>query len=54
MTPEQLQQFRDRLEQCRQPKGRWTESPFPRGWNEALAFVEKTLNEILGAGAPRA
>lgn len=48
MTPEQLAAFRARIEQGRQPKGKWNESPFPRGWNEALDYVEKVLKEVLG------
>ncbi len=48
MTPAQLAAFRARIEQGRQPKSRWNENPFPRGWNEALNYVEKVLKEVLG------
>ena len=49
MTPEQLKRFRERIAAGRQPEG----SPrmryaHPRGWNDALDFVERVLNETLG------
>ena len=49
MTPEHLTQLRERITAGRQPEG----SPrmryaHPRGWNDALDFFERVLNETLG------
>ena len=58
MTPEQLQAFRDKIA-CPQPTGN---SPveaiqqrydFPRGWNECLEFVNRSLREVLGEAEPQ-
>jgi len=51
VTPEQLQQYRDRLKVGRQPQSKWSENPHPRGWNDALEFAERTLKEVLGEEA---
>lgn len=48
MSPDQLQALRDKLATSRQPVERAEQYAFPRGWNEAIDFVEKTLKEILG------
>jgi hypothetical protein len=48
MTLEQLQQLRDRLAANRQPIFRGEQFAHPRGWNDALDFVERTLKEVLG------
>lgn len=48
MTPEQLQQLRDKLTAGRQPVFRGETNPHPRGWNDALDFVERMLKEVLG------
>lgn len=54
MTPEQLAQLRDRLTQGRQPVFRGEQYAHPRGWNDALDFVEKTIREVLGEANVRA
>jgi hypothetical protein len=48
MTPEQLQQVRDHLAANRQPVFRGEQYAHPRGWNDALDFVERTIKEVLG------
>jgi hypothetical protein len=48
ITPEQLQQLRDRMAANRQPVHRGEQYAHPRGWNDALDFVERTLKELLG------
>lgn len=50
MSPEQLIQFRERLAAGRQPVHRAEQNAHPRGWNDALDFVERTLRELLGEG----
>jgi hypothetical protein len=49
MTPEQLRRLREKLAANRQPVQRYEQYAHPRGWNDALDFVEKTINEVLGA-----
>lgn len=48
MTPAQLQQLRDTMTTNRQPVARGEQYAHPRGWNDALEFVERTIKEILG------
>ncbi len=50
MTPDQLNQLRERLAQNRQPveRGPWARYEHPRGWNDALDFVERSIKDILG------
>lgn len=48
MTPDQLQQLRDRMAANRQPLDRQEKYAFPRGWNEAFDFVERAIKEIEG------
>jgi hypothetical protein len=48
MSPEQLAQFRERIAANRQPVHRAQQNAHPRGWNDALDFVERTLRELLG------
>ncbi len=51
MNPEQLQAFRDHLAANRQPGGSKIDPEkyaFPRGWNECMEFVERTLKDVLG------
>jgi uncharacterized protein YegP (UPF0339 family) len=48
MTPDQLTQFRAALQANRQPITRTEQYAHPRGWNDALDFVERTLKEMLG------
>lgn len=49
MTPEQLQQWRDKIEAGRQPEGRpMSDYTFNRGWNEALDFVERCRRDVMG------
>jgi hypothetical protein len=52
MTLEQLQQLRDRLAAGRQPAFRGEQYTHPRGWNDALDFVEKCIKEITGETSP--
>lgn len=52
MTPQQLQQLRDRIAQGRQPVFRGEQYAHPRGWNDALEFVERQIAEILGPSKP--
>jgi hypothetical protein len=53
MTPEQLQHLRDALTAARQPVNRADKYAFPRGWNDALDFVEKLIKEVLDEPAYR-
>lgn len=48
VTPEQIQQFRDRIANGRQPVARAEMNGHPRGWNDALDFVERQLKDVLG------
>ena len=48
MTPEQLQSLRDRIIAAHQPVIRGEQYAHPRGWNDALDFVEKAIKDILG------
>lgn len=50
MTPDQLQQLRETIAANRQPVDRspWSRHEHPRGWNDALDFVERTIKDILG------
>ena len=48
MTPDQLAQFRAALETNRQPEHRTEQNAHPRGWNDAIDFVERVLKEVLG------
>lgn len=52
MTPGQLQQLRDVLAANRQPAERGDRYAFPRGWNECLDFVERTMRDVLGERDP--
>lgn len=53
MTPAQLQRFRARLKASRQPIERspWSNYAHPRGWNDCLDFVERTIRDITGEAA---
>ena len=52
MTPEQLKLLRERLAAGRQPEHKLVDTrAFLRDWNEALAYAEKCLKEVLEAGA---
>lgn len=51
MTPDQLEQLRKILADNRQPVTRTEQYAHPRGWNDALDFVERTLREIVGSSA---
>jgi hypothetical protein len=55
VTEEQLTTFRDRLAKVRQPVDRkpWADHVHPRGWNDALDFVERALRETLGEPEPK-
>ena len=48
MTPDQLQLLRDKIAANRQPVSRAEQNAHPRGWNDALDFVDKVLKEVLG------
>lgn len=49
MTPEQLQQLRDRIAAGRQPEHKLTDArTFVLGWNGGLEYVEKVIKEVLG------
>lgn len=50
MTPAQLAELRTRLATNRQPveRGPWSRYEHPRGWNDALDFVERTIKDVLG------
>lgn len=52
MTEEQLAMLRQRLAGSRQPTDRTEQYAFPRGWNEALAFVERVIGELVGETGP--
>jgi hypothetical protein len=43
VSPEQLQELRDRLAKAHQPVFRGEQYAHPRGWNDALDFVKRTL-----------
>jgi len=51
MTPDQLQQLRQRLAEGRQPVYRGEQYSHPRGWNDALDFVERVIREVVGETA---
>lgn len=53
MTPEQLRQLRDIIAASRQPVFRGEQYAHPRGWNDALDHVDKTIKEILGEAEGR-
>jgi len=48
MNPEQLALLRQRITEGRQPEHRLTRYAHPRGWNDALDFVERVIKEVLG------
>lgn len=48
MTPEQLAALRDSLARNRQPVARGEQYAHPRGWNDALDFVETQIKKVLG------
>lgn len=48
MSPEQLAELRERLAANQQPVHRGEQYAHPRGWNDALDFVERALKEVLG------
>jgi hypothetical protein len=50
VTPAQLKRFRDHIAANRQPIDRhpWSRHEHPRGWNDALDFVERTIREVTG------
>jgi hypothetical protein len=52
MTPDQLHLFREKLAANRQPVARGEQYSHPRGWNDALDFVEKVIREVVGEPAP--
>ena len=49
MTPEQLADLRDRIALARKPEHKLDDArSYNRGWNEAIAYVEKAFKEVLG------
>lgn len=49
MTPDQLSILRQRITEGRQPEATGVlRYAHPRGWNDALDFVEKAIKEVLG------
>jgi hypothetical protein len=48
MNTAQLAILRDRLAKNRQPVYRGEQYSHPRGWNDCLDFVERTIKEVLG------
>jgi hypothetical protein len=48
MTPAKLQQLRDKLAANRQPVFRAEQNAHPRGWNDCLDFIERSIKEIMG------
>lgn len=53
MTPDQLSLLRQRIKDNRQPEvAAIIRYAHPRGWNDALDFVERTIREVLGEAAP--
>lgn len=53
MTPEQQQQYRDHLAAGRfDPDKRAEQYAFQRGWNAALEFAERKLDETTKEGSP--
>jgi hypothetical protein len=50
MTSDQLKQLRETIATNRQPveRGPWSRHEHPRGWNDALDFVERSIKDILG------
>lgn len=48
MNPDQLKALRDKLAAARQPVDRADQHIHPRGWNDALDFVERAIREVLG------
>jgi hypothetical protein len=52
MSGDQIHQLRERLAAGRQPLDRspWSNHAHPRGWNDALDFVERMIKDITGEG----
>jgi hypothetical protein len=48
MTPQQLEAFLALLAANRQPVHRGEQYAHPRGWNDALDFVERSISRITG------
>lgn len=51
MTPEQIQALRAKLADGRQPVDRAEQHIHPRGWNDALDFVERAIKDVVGETA---
>jgi hypothetical protein len=51
MNPAQLQLLREKLAAGRQPVARGEQYSHPRGWNDALDFVERVIREVTGETA---
>lgn len=47
MSPEQMQAFRAKLAENRQPVTRAEQYAHPRGWNDCLDAVERWLKQIV-------
>lgn len=48
MNAAQLAALRQRITEGRQPEHRAEQNAHPRGWNDALDFVERAIKEVLG------
>jgi hypothetical protein len=48
MTPAFVKALRDTIAANKQPVFRGEQYSHPRGWNDALDFVEKTIKDLLG------
>lgn len=51
MSPEQLAELRAAMEANRQPVHRGEQYAHPRGWNDYLDFIERTIKELTGEKA---
>lgn len=48
MSDDPIKALRDKLAANRQPVERAERNAHPRGWNDALDFVERCIKEVLG------
>lgn len=53
IAPDLAARLRERMQQNRQPVERspWSNYDHPRGWNDALDWVEKQIKDVLGEKA---
>lgn len=48
MTPDFVKSLRDTIASSKQPVFRGEQYSHPRGWNDALDFVERTIKTLMG------